>query len=84
MKRSCGWVAFVFLILTGMGSDGAQGIRYIKKIGGVTIAQDKETSAIYGMPKAAYETGAVDFVLTPEEIRERLIELVGILSWAKT
>ena len=66
------------IILTGMGKDGAKGIRSIKRIGGITIAQDKKTSIIYGMPKEAYETGAVDYVLSTEEIRLKLIELLGV------
>lgn len=64
------------IVLTGMGRDGAEGIRHIKEIGGVTIAQDQDSSAIYGMPKAAFETGAVDFVLSPAEIGWKLIELL--------
>ena len=65
------------VILTGMGKDGAAGIRHIKEIGGTTIAQDQESSAIYGMPKAAVETGAVDFVLPPLNIAKKLFELLS-------
>lgn len=65
------------VILTGMGKDGAEGIRHIKNLGGVTIAQNQESSAIYGMPKAALETGAVDFVLPPFKIGKKLIELLS-------
>jgi len=65
------------VVLTGMGRDGADGITHVKKLGGTTIAQDQETSQIYGMPKAAFATGDVDFVLTPPHIREKLIEVVG-------
>jgi two-component system chemotaxis response regulator CheB len=64
-------------ILTGMGKDGAEGIRHIKTIRGVTIAQDRESSAIYGMPKAASETGAVDFVLPLTKIGKKLVELLS-------
>lgn len=62
------------IILTGMGCDGVDGITHIKSIGGMTIAQDEATSVIYGMPKAAYGTGHVDWVLTPMEIREKLLK----------
>ncbi len=64
------------IILTGMGRDGADGIRHIKELGGITLAQDRESSAIYGMPKAAVETGAVDFVLPPLQMGKKLIELL--------
>ena len=63
------------IILTGMGRDGAEGIQHLKKIGAVTIAQDEESSVIYGMPKVAAETGAVDYILNPEEIRQKLIDM---------
>lgn len=67
--------SLVGVILTGMGRDGAQGITHVKQIGGITIAQDQETSTIYGMPKAAFETGAIDLVLPPQKIVAKLIEL---------
>lgn len=50
------------VILTGAGRDGADGICAIKKNGGRTIAQDESSSTVYGMPKAAYETGCTDIV----------------------
>lgn len=65
------------IIMTGMGKDGAEGIRHVKKIRGVTIAQDQESSAIYGMPKAASETGAVDFVFPLKKIGKKLVELLS-------
>jgi len=65
------------VILTGMGKDGAEGIRHIKALGGMTIAQDQKSSAIYGMPKAASETGAVDFVFPLDKISRKLVELLS-------
>ena len=65
------------VILTGMGKDGAEGLRHVKKIGGTTLAQDQKSSVIYGMPKAALDTGAVDFVLPPKGIAAKLAELFG-------
>jgi two-component system chemotaxis response regulator CheB len=66
----------VAVVLTGIGSDGANGIKSIKDKGGFTIAQDKETSVVFGMPKAAIETGCVDIVapldLIPKEIMKAI------------
>jgi two-component system chemotaxis response regulator CheB len=64
----------VGVILTGMGEDGAAGIKSVKAVDGRTIAQDEETSAVFGMPKRAIETGYVDSVLPIDEIPD------GILS----
>ncbi len=63
------------IVLTGMGKDGAQGIRHIKGIGGRTIAQTEKTSAIASMPKAAIDTGCVDAILSPTEIREAIVQI---------
>jgi two-component system chemotaxis response regulator CheB len=65
----------VSVVLTGMGSDGAAGTRRIREMGGITLAQDEETSLIYGMPKAAAETGCVDIVLPLEQIPAELVRL---------
>ena len=65
----------VGVILTGMGRDGAEGIVRMKQLGATTIAQDQATSVIYGMPKAAKETGSVDYVLSTERIAEKLRSL---------
>jgi two-component system chemotaxis response regulator CheB len=65
----------VSVVLTGMGADGAEGTRYIRQAGGITIAQDEDSSMIYGMPKAAFETGCVDMVLPLDLIPRQLITL---------
>lgn len=49
----------VAAILTGMGADGAKGLKKIRDKGGFTIGQDKETCVVYGMPMVAYQQGAV-------------------------
>lgn len=64
------------VVLTGMGRDGALGTVEIKKNGGLTISEDKSTCVIYGMPKAAYETGMVDLVLPLDEISSQINKLV--------
>ncbi len=67
------------IIMTGMGKDGAEGLSHIKSIDGVTFAQDENTSVIWGMPKAAINTGNVDHVLSPDGIRNKLISHLGRL-----
>ncbi|NCC30601.1 MAG: chemotaxis-specific protein-glutamate methyltransferase CheB [Chloroflexia bacterium] len=62
------------VLLTGMGRDGAIGMRTIRRAGGFTIAQDEATSTIFGMPRAAIELGAADLVLPPERIATTLIK----------
>jgi two-component system chemotaxis response regulator CheB len=66
----------IAVVLSGSGSDGAMGVRAIKKMGGTVIAQDERTSQFYGMPGAAMQTGSVDFVLPLEEIPSALATLV--------
>ncbi len=63
----------VGVILTGIGSDGANGVKVIKEKGGTTIAQNQETSLVFGMPKMAIETGCVDVVAPLERIPEAII-----------
>lgn len=58
----------VGVILTGMGSDGKRGVGMIKNAGGLTIAQNKETSVVFGMPREAINSGKVDEVVALNEI----------------
>jgi len=64
------------VLLTGMGADGAQGLRRLFDRGGFTIAQDEETSTVFGMPKCAIEAGAARKVLPIQEIAAELTSLV--------
>jgi two-component system chemotaxis response regulator CheB len=64
----------VGVILTGMGHDGANGVASMKKKGGHIIAEDRSTCVVYGMPKAAVETGAVDEVLPLGQIPGAIVK----------
>ena len=69
------------IILTGMGSDGAEGLRDMHEMGAYTIAQSEETCVVFGMPSEAIKKGGVDCVLGLNEISERCIEWIdGIVS----
>ncbi len=66
----------IAVVLSGTGVDGSMGIRAIKKMGGTTIVQDEKSSEFSGMPGAAIETGAVDFILPLNEIPQAIVTLV--------
>lgn len=68
--RACG------VILTGMGDDGADGLVELKAAGGTTLAQDEATCAVFGMPRAAIEAGAIHEVLPLDRIGAALTEVV--------
>lgn len=65
------------VLLTGMGADGAQGLLALRKAGWRTIAQDEATSVVYGMPRAAAESGAAAEILPIEEIAIKVAEFAG-------
>ncbi|MBL7996372.1 chemotaxis-specific protein-glutamate methyltransferase CheB [bacterium] len=64
--------ATIGVILTGMGRDGADGMKAIKDAGGLTIAQSPETCVVFGMPKEAIELGVIDKILPIERIANDL------------
>jgi two-component system chemotaxis response regulator CheB len=64
----------VGVVCTGMGKDGAAGIEAIKKAGGHTIAQDRDTSPVFGIPRQAIATGCVDEVLPADGIADGVTE----------
>ena len=67
----------IAVVLTGSGKDGSLGVTAIKSRGGTVIAQDEATSEFFSMPSAAIRTGAVDFVLSLDEIAPALQMLVA-------
>jgi two-component system, chemotaxis family, protein-glutamate methylesterase/glutaminase len=72
----CGKAA-IGVVMTGMGHDGAAGLKLMHDSGALTIAQDRETCTIFGMPKEAIAAGAVDVVLPLEEISQKLKSLLN-------
>lgn len=64
------------VLLTGMGSDGAKGMKAIKDAGGSTIAEDESTCIVFGMPKAAIELGCVDEVVPLHKIGESILRKI--------
>jgi two-component system chemotaxis response regulator CheB len=61
------------VILTGMGSDGAQGMTAIHRAGGITIGQDESSCAVYGMPRACAELGILQTVLPLSQIPQHIL-----------
>jgi two-component system chemotaxis response regulator CheB len=67
----------VGVILTGMGDDGARGLKEMHAAGAPTIAQDEHSSVVWGMPGAAVKMGAVDEVMSLDKIAAAVMRLVG-------
>ena len=74
IAEACGSAA-VGVILTGMGNDGASGLGAMRAAGARTLGQNEETCVVYGMPKVAFETGAVEHQLPLEKIGSRILTL---------
>jgi two-component system chemotaxis response regulator CheB len=64
------------VLLTGLGSDGVQGLKAIKEAGGCTMAQDESTCVIFGMPKAAIEAGCVDEIVPLPRIAHSILQMI--------
>ena len=69
----------VGVVLTGMGSDGAEGLAEMSRAGALTIAQDEETSVVYGMPRAAAESRAARMILPLSSVARQMLSRCGVL-----
>jgi len=65
----------IAVIVSGYDGDGAEALCGIKDVGGITIAQKPETAAQPDMPESAIASGCIDFILSPEEIAKKIIEI---------
>ena len=65
------------IILTGMGGDGAKGMYEMREKGAHTIGQDEASCVVYGMPKVAYECGAVEFQENLSNIAKRVYTILS-------
>ena len=68
------------VVLSGTASDGTLGLKAIKDHGGITFAQDEASAEFDGMPNSAVQAGVVDFILSPEEIPKKLLEVTSKTS----
>jgi two-component system chemotaxis response regulator CheB len=75
VAQACGKTA-LGIILTGMGGDGAQGLKNIKEAGGLTIAQDEASSVVWGMPGRAVALGAAMKIMPLDKIAEAIVRMV--------
>lgn len=66
------------VILSGMGRDGSEGAALVSRAGGPILAQDEESSAVWGMPRGVVENGIASSVLSPGDLAARLCELAGV------
>jgi two-component system chemotaxis response regulator CheB len=64
------------VLLTGMGTDGVEGLRAIRAAGGRTLAESEESAVIYGMPKAAVEAGVVDQTVVLSRMADEILAAV--------
>ncbi|HLW16330.1 MAG TPA: chemotaxis protein CheB [Actinomycetota bacterium] len=81
VAKSCGARGMV-VILSGSGTDGADGATSVKEAGGTVIVQDEETAEFFSMPRAAIETGSVDHVLPLSDIAAAVVQFLDHLAGA--
>ena len=71
----CAGPKAIGVILTGMGKDGAAGLKQLHDTGAQTIGQDQHSCVVYGMPRAAFEAGAVDVQVSLDEVAQTLLDM---------
>ncbi len=81
---NCPGAKIVSVILTGMGCDGALGMKEQKNVGARTIVQDQATSVVYGMPRAAAEMGVADSILPLPKIADAIVHAATSMAGATT
>ena len=67
------------VVLTGMGNDGAQGVRYAKGLGAQVLAESEESAVVFGMPREAIATGLVDRVAPIEAMAREIVYRCGLM-----
>lgn len=74
----------IAVVLTGMGDDGARQMKALRDQGARTIAQDQNSSVVYGMPKEAIESGGAEFILPLTDVAHKLVDLCSEKSKSRT
>ena len=64
------------VLLTGMGADGAEGLFRLREAGAITVGQNEESCVVYGMPKVAFDIGAVQRQAAPQDIPRTIVQAV--------
>ena len=82
--KSCTGGNAVCVLLTGMGADGALGMKEMHEAGAKTVIQDEHSSVVWGMPGAAFKLGCVDYVEPLEEVASRIVTLTKILGTGRS
>ena len=70
------------VLLSGMGRDGTEGAEAIARAGGALYAQDAESCAVWGMPRAITESGLASAVCAPQELARKVVASAGVAAWA--
>ena len=79
----CAGANAIGVLLTGMGADGAMGMKEMHDAGAKTVIQDEQSSVVWGMPGAAFKLGCADYVVSLEEVSNKVLSLVKLGSVGK-